>query len=129
MIDFVAAESAARGRVSGIMAEIKHGTYFSGLGLPMEDVLLAALAAHAYTRTAPAVIQSFEIGNLKYLRGRLAAGHYPNIRLLQLLDDDDRQPYDMVVAGSKLGYAQMMTAAGLRDIAAYADVIAPNLRT
>src|SRR3546814_5735084 len=58
IIDFVAAESAARGRVIGIMPEIKHGTYFSGLGLPMEDVLLAALAAHAYTRTAPVVIQS-----------------------------------------------------------------------
>src|SRR3546814_17164347 len=121
MIDFVAAESAARGRVSGIMAEIKHGTYFSGLGLPMEDVLLAALAAHAYTRTAPAVIQSFEIGNLKYLRGRLAAGHYPNIRMLQLPDDDDRQPSDIFVPRRTPGTAHMMTAAGLRVPSAYSD--------
>jgi glycerophosphoryl diester phosphodiesterase len=129
IIDFAAIESVAQGRVIGIMPEIKHGTYFSGLDLPMEDVLLAALAAHAYTCSAPVVIQSFEVGNLKYLRGRLAAGDHPNIRLLQLFDDDDRQPYDMVAASGTLDYARMMTAAGLRDIAAYADAIGPNLRT
>lgn len=128
IIDFVAAESAAHGRVIGIIPEIKHGTYFRKLGLPMEDVLLATLIAHEYTRTAPLEIQSFEIGNLKYLRGKLATCDYPNIRLLQLLGDNDEQPYDVSAAGGKLSYAQMMTPAGLRDIAAYADAIGPNLR-
>ena len=128
IIDFVAAESAAHGRVIGIIPEIKHGTYFRQLGLPMEDALLATLAAHEYTRRAPLEIQSFEIGNLKYLRGKLAAGDHANIRLLQLLGDDEQQPYDVAAVGGKLSYAQMMTLAGLREVAAYADAIGPNVR-
>ncbi len=127
IIDFVAAESAARGRTVGIIPEIKHGTYFQKAGLPMEDRVLAILDAHAYTRTAPVEIQSFEIANLRYLRGKLGKDH-PNVRLLQLLDDPDQQPYDVVAAGGKLTYADMMKPAGLRDIAGYADAIGPNIR-
>ena len=131
IIDFVAAESALAGRPLGIIPEIKHGTYFQQIGLPMEDTLLATLAAHSYTRTAPVEIQSFEIANLKYLRQMLggAQSHRqrPNIRLLQLLDDPEAQPYDVVAAGGKLTFAQMMTPAGLRDIAGYADAIGPGI--
>lgn len=127
IIDFVATESATQGRVIGIIPEIKHGTYFQKAGLPMEDRVLAILAAHAYTRTAPVEIQSFEIANLRYLRGKLGRAH-PNIHLLQLLDDADEHPYDVVVAGGKLSYGDMMTPKGLRDIATYADAIGPNIR-
>jgi glycerophosphoryl diester phosphodiesterase len=127
IIDFVAAESAAGGRIIGIIPEIKHATYFRALGLPMEDKLLDTLYAHDYTRMVPVEIQSFEVGNLKYLRGRLG-GRHGNIRLLQLLGDAEQQPADAIAAGSGLDYARMMTRAGLRDIAAYADAIGPNLR-
>jgi glycerophosphoryl diester phosphodiesterase len=132
IIDFVAAESAVVGHPVGIIPEIKHGTYFQKLGLPMEDKVLAILAAHTYTQTAPVEIQSFEIANLRYLRGKLggkgAANKHPNIRLLQLLGDANEQTYDEVVAGGKLTFADMMTPAGLRDIATYADAIGPNIR-
>ncbi|MET0935582.1 MAG: glycerophosphodiester phosphodiesterase [Luteibacter sp.] len=124
MIEFVAAESSARGRVVGIIPEIKHATYFRGVGLPMEDKVLATLAAHAYTRTAPVEIQSFETGNLKYLRGKLGKAH-PNIRLLQLMDAADEHPADD--AGTT--YGAMMTPAGLKAIAAYADAIGPSTRS
>lgn len=128
IIDFVAAEAATQGRMIGIIPEIKHGTYFQRAGLPMEDSVLAILAAHAYTRTAPVEIQSFEIANLRYLRGKL--GRNPsNIRLLQLLGGAKEAPYDTVAAGKPLTYAQMMTPAGLHDIAAYADAIGPSIRS
>jgi len=127
IIDFVATESATRGRVIGIIPEIKHGTYFKKAGLPMEDRVLTILAAHAYTRTAPVEIQSFEVANLRYLRGKLGKAH-PNIRLLQLLDDTTEQPYDVVTAGSKMSYGDMMTPKGLHEIATYADAIGPNIR-
>ena len=84
IIDFVAAEAAVVGRPIGIIPEIKHGTYFRERGLPMEDKLLATLAAHRYTHAAPVEIQSFEVGNLKYLHGKLGKTH-PHIRLLQLM--------------------------------------------
>jgi glycerophosphoryl diester phosphodiesterase len=127
IIDFVATEAATQGRVIGIIPEIKHGTYFQKAGLPMEDRVLTILAAHAYTRTAPVEIQSFGIANLRYLRNKLGKAH-PNIRLLQLLDDVNERPYDVVAAGGKLTYGDMMKPAGLREIATYADAIGPNIR-
>lgn len=125
IIDFTAAESAALGRPIGLIPEIKHGTYFQRIGLPMEDALLATLAAHAYTRTTLVEIQSFEIANLKSLHDKLGKQH-PNIRLLQLIDAPDTQPGDVLAAGGKLTYAQMLTPAGLKAIAAYADAIGPD---
>ncbi len=122
IIDLVAAESATRGRLIGITPELKHSTYFHQLGLPMEELLLSRLTAHAYTRIAPVVIQSFEIGNLHYLHRELGT-RFPNVRLLQLIDAPSQQPYDMAVAGRTLTYAQMMTAEGLRGIAGYAAAI------
>jgi glycerophosphoryl diester phosphodiesterase len=128
IIDFVAAESAARGRVVGIIPEIKHSTYFAQLHLPLEDKLLAAIATHAYTRTAPIEIQSFETANLRYLRGKLGRTH-ANVRLLQLLGEATEKPFDRAAAGESLTYAQMTTPAGLREIARYADAIGPSTRS
>ncbi|HEY4292755.1 glycerophosphodiester phosphodiesterase [Luteibacter sp.] len=124
MIEFVAAEAAAHRRIIGIIPEIKHSTYFRSLDLPMEDKLLATLAAHAYTRTAPVEIQSFEIGNLKYLRGKLGDDH-PNVRLLQLMETAGEHPADV----PSTTYGQMMTPAGLKTIAGYADAIGPSTRS
>jgi glycerophosphoryl diester phosphodiesterase len=127
IIDFVAAESAARGRIVGIVPELKHSTYFASVGLPLEDRFLAILGAHDYTRRNPVEIQSFEVANLKYLRGKL--GHRANLRLMQLVIGDNVRPMDVVAAGGTLTFAQMCTPAGLRDIAQYADVVAPPTRS
>lgn len=128
IIALAAAESAARDRVIGLIPEIKHPTYFQSIGLAMEEKLLAALAKHAYTRTAPVTIQSFEIANLRALRERLGDSH-GNIRLLQLLGDPQEQPGDVLATGGKLRYADMMTPAGLRTVAEYADIIGPYSRS
>ncbi len=128
----LAAEASARiGRTIGIIPEIKHGSYFRQLGLPMEDRLLDALAAHPFTRQAPVEIQSFETGNLRYLRQRLddaaARGFGANIRLLQLIGEPGQQPWDIAVAGGSLTYGRMMQPAGLREVACHADAIGPAL--
>ncbi|MBA4094757.1 MAG: glycerophosphodiester phosphodiesterase, partial [Candidatus Accumulibacter sp.] len=70
-------------------------------------------------RDAAVFIQSFEVGNLKELRAM--AGY----RLVQLLGAPPEAPYDAVAAGSGLTYADMITPNGLREIARYADVVAP----
>lgn len=123
----IVALAAGCGRVVGLIPEIKHGSYFAGLGLPLEDSLLDALAAHPYTRTAPVEIQSFEVGNLRYLDGERRHRALANVRLLQLLEMDG-QPADVAATGGALSYAAMMTPAGLRDIACYADAIGPSTR-
>ncbi|AHE52762.1 hypothetical protein NX02_05110 [Sphingomonas sanxanigenens DSM 19645 = NX02] len=123
MIDFAAAEAAARGRLIGLVPELKHSTYFAGIGLRLEDRFLAVLEAHRYTQRAPLVIQSFEVGNLRTLRGKL--GRPANVTLLQLLDEDAAKPGD----GAVPDYAAMMTPAGLAAIARYADAIGPWTRS
>ncbi len=128
IIDFAAAEAAARGRVIGIIPEIKHPTYFQQRGLAMEAKVLATLQAHAYTRSAPVVIQSFEVANLQQLQTLLGHAH-PNIELLQLTGAPDEQPGDVLAAGGRLTYAQMLTPAGLKQIARYAQILGPNLRS
>ncbi|HEX8404039.1 MAG TPA: glycerophosphodiester phosphodiesterase [Duganella sp.] len=127
IIDFVAAEAAARGRIIGIVPELKHSTYFASVGLPLEDRFLAILGGHDYTRRNPVEIQSFEVANLKYLRGKL--GRRANLRIMQLVIGLDVRPVDVAAAGGKLTFAQMCTPAGLREIARYADVVAPPTRS
>jgi glycerophosphoryl diester phosphodiesterase len=121
-------ESGRTGRTIGIYPETKHPTYHLALGLPLEDRLLTALAAAGWTeKSSPVIIQSFETGNLKYLRGKT------NVRLVQLVDggiDMDgkmlpRQPYDFVILGDKRTYPDMVTKQGLAEIKTYADGVSP----
>lgn len=124
IIDLVAAESTRRGRVIGLAPELKHPTHFATLGLAMEPPLLETLRAHPYTRSAPVLIQSFETANLRALRARIDRGG--NLRLLQLLGAPGEHPYDTVAAGAPRTYAAMTDAAGLAEIAQYADAIGPH---
>ena len=126
-------ESKRAGRTIGVYPETKHPTYHQRLGLPLEDRLLDALAKRGLTqKSSPVIIQSFETGNLKYLRGKTA------VRLVQLVDGTDinpdgsidfslpwGQPYDLTVAGDKRNYGALLTPAGLADIKKYADGIGP----
>jgi glycerophosphoryl diester phosphodiesterase len=126
LIDFTAAEAAARGRVIGLVPELKHSTYFAGIDMPLEDRFIATLAAHDYTRRNPVEIQSFEIANLRYLRSKL--GRPANVKLMQLVTEGPIVPADVTASGGTLTFDAMTTPAGLRDIARYADVVAPPVR-
>ncbi len=120
--DFVAAEAAARGRSVGLIPELKHSTYFAALGLPLEERFLATLRASHYLSTAPVIVQSFEIGNLQWLRGRL--GDLPKVQLMQLTENSE-SPADRVAVGDPRRWAERLTPAGLVEVARYADFIAP----
>ncbi|WP_426102349.1 glycerophosphodiester phosphodiesterase [Massilia sp. TSP1-1-2] len=130
VIDLVKKESTARHKVIGIYPETKHPSYFKSIGLPLEKRLVDQLVASGYRGKAAAVfIQSFEVANLKELRGMT------DMRIVQLIDNPKNPPapngaprnapYDFVAAGSARTYADMVTPAGLKDIAAYADVVSP----
>ena len=94
------------GRPIGVYPETKHPTYFRGIGLPLEQKLLAALGKYGWNRRdAPVFIQSFESGNLKDLR------KLTPVRLTQLVD---------------VRWPERLTDAGLKTVAAYADGIGPD---
>lgn len=93
-------------RTVGVYPETKHPTYFRGIGLPLEEKLLASLEKAGWNRRdSPAFIQSFETGNLRALRPKT------RVRLIQLVST-----------------AASLDAAGLKDIAAYADGIGAEKR-
>jgi glycerophosphoryl diester phosphodiesterase len=129
VIELAQAWSQRIGRVIGIYPETKHPTYHKQHGLALEAKLVKALDRHGWNhRNAPVFIQSFEVGNLKQLNGMT------RVRLIQLVDALDValdgsiipiQPYDFVVSGDPRTYADLVTPAGLAEIATYADGVSP----
>jgi glycerophosphoryl diester phosphodiesterase len=100
----------------GVYPETKHPSYFASIGLPHEAPLLALLSKFGHTeKTAPVFIQSFEVENLKALRGKT------KLRLIQLMDEKGSPPDRM-----DLTYLEMATPSGLKSVATYADGIGPN---
>jgi len=113
-------KSKALGRAIGIYPETKHPSYHASIGLPMEDALVKMLAANGWNdAAAPVFIQSFETHNLRYLAA------ITKVRLVQLLNASGR-PWDLEARDDPRSYAQLATAAGLREIATYAQGVGPN---
>ena len=109
-----------KGRRIGVYPETKHPSYFDGIGLSLEEPLVKALGeAGLREREDPVFIQSFEVANLKDLSRRT------RVRLVQLIDASGR-PYDFTVRGDTRTYADLVTPAGLREIATYAQGIGVN---
>jgi glycerophosphoryl diester phosphodiesterase len=123
LIDFVAAESAARGRLIGLVPELKSSTWHRTQGHPLDERFFEITARHAYPQTAPLMVESFEIDSLKLLRAKF--GHPSNMKLVQLVEAAHKKPVD----GGGLTYGQMTTPEGFAAIRRYAEVVAPNLRS
>ena len=115
VLDLAREESRRRGVVIGVYPETKHPTYFDSVGLSLEEPLVAALRRHHLDRpNAPVYVQSFETANLKELAGEV------RVPLVQLVDASGA-PYDTVAAGQPVTYRDLVTPAGLQEIAAYAE--------
>lgn len=112
--------SATVGRQIGVYVETKHPTYFSAIGLDLNDLLIATLERRGLNHEgATIIIQSMETGNLRRLRDRTP------VTLVQLLDRKGA-PYDLVAAGDPRTYADLTSRHALAEIATYADGIGPN---
>ncbi|MXV43795.1 glycerophosphodiester phosphodiesterase [Saccharibacter sp. 17.LH.SD] len=125
VIDVVAAQSAASGKIFGLIPEIKHSTFFHSIGHDPEAVFLKTIANHAYTRQAPLEVQSFETGNLKKIRESVLEIN-PQARLMLLMGERQEIPPDLFAKGQKITFGDLMTPNGLREIKRYADVIGPS---
>jgi len=110
------AASKRTGRVIGVYPEMKHPGYFASIGLPVEERMLAALKrTDLNAADAPVFVQCFEVTPLKTLRAKTRAK-------LVLLADAEGGPPDL--PGVK--YADLLTAEGLKGVAAYADGLGPH---
>ncbi len=108
--------SKRTGRTIGIYPETKHPSYFASIGLPIEERLVATLRKAGWDRAdAPVFIQSFEVANLRKLKGMT------RVPLIQLMAAKGG-PAD----GAAPSYAAMTTPEGLKTIAQYARGIGPE---
>jgi glycerophosphoryl diester phosphodiesterase len=120
VIDLARAYEKLLDRRIGLYPETKHPTYFDRLGLPLEEPLVKVLRRNGYEgRNAQVFIQSFEINNLRKLKGMT------RIPLVQLLWIEGK-PYDVEAGGGTLTYEHMATPAGLAQIASYAKGVGPE---
>jgi glycerophosphoryl diester phosphodiesterase len=118
VLELVARRSRESGRRIGVYPETKHPSYFRSIGRPLEEPLLAALARRGWTtRDAPVFIQSFEVANLRALRPRTG------VRLVQLVAAAGGPADAEVAAGVPATYAEMLTPAGLAQVARYANAV------
>ncbi|KAG2435711.1 hypothetical protein HXX76_006909 [Chlamydomonas incerta] len=116
-------------RTIGIYPETKHPTWHDSLPIvkaaqtTMSDIVLNVLKKHGYKgpinskawSKQPVFIQSFEVGNLKYLSRKTC------IPLVQLLSDWNTPIPDMPA----LNYSSIMSEAGVKDMATYASGVGP----
>lgn len=108
VIDLAKAESRRRGRVIGTYPEMKHPSYFSGIGLGLEARLADALKSNGLdSPTAPVFVQCFEVEPLKIFR------RYSRARRVMLVAQGPA-PVDVT------------TAAGVKAIAAFAEGLGPE---
>ncbi len=117
IIELVQRMQAGRGRRIGLYPETKHAAHFAALNLALEPVLVRELEAAGYrSETDPVFIQSFEPGSLKRL-----AGLTP-LPLVQLVAERGT-PADLAARGETGSFADLVSPAGMLEVATYADAI------
>jgi glycerophosphoryl diester phosphodiesterase len=115
-------QTRRRGRQIWIYPETKHPTYFRKLGLGLEERVAKLL--HKYgkdRRNSPVILQSFEPGSIRRL------GTLVRNPLVVLLSAAGSRPWDFTEAGDPRTVADLITPAGLEEIAGYAQGIGPTL--
>ncbi|MGW1123220.1 glycerophosphodiester phosphodiesterase [Streptomyces tanashiensis] len=115
-------EGRRRGREIWLHVETKHPSYFRSLGLGLEERLAKLLRRYGRHRAnSPVFLQSFEPSSIQRLAKLVDA---PGV---VLLSGPSTRPWDFVEAGDPRTVADLVTPAGLRWIASYAQGIGPTL--
>ncbi|GAB7107157.1 glycerophosphodiester phosphodiesterase [Streptomyces phaeofaciens JCM 4814] len=115
-------QTRRRGKQVWIYPETKHPTYFRKLGLGLEERVAKLLHKHGKDRkNSPVVVQSFEPTSIQRLNKLIANP------LVVLLSSASSRPWDFVETGDPRTVADLVTRAGLREIAGYAQGIGPTL--
>ncbi|MCU1584934.1 MAG: glycerophosphodiester phosphodiesterase [Microbacteriaceae bacterium] len=112
-----AAPLSAAGAPIGLVAEIKHATYFESIGLPLDELLAAELEAARLPPDRRLIIESFERTVLAKLRDRGVRGS------LVFLLESEGTPADEVAALGEdaLPYSSYLTAEAFEELAKTLD--------
>lgn len=125
VLDIVRAGSVEHGREIGVVLEVKHATYFAGIGLDLAPLIERDLRAAGWASgELPLIIECFESTILGDLRARGISASY-----IYLIEASGR-PYDLLVAQGKhaLTYKATVTPTGLDGLVGQVDGISVNKR-
>lgn len=125
VLDLVRAASLEQGREIGVVLEIKHATYFAGLGWDVAELVASELAEAGWARgELPLTIEAFESTVLRRLRGRGVRGSY-----VYLIEAAGR-PYDMIAAMGRAAptYKDTVRPTGLDRLVGVVDGISVDKR-
>ncbi|MFF6806523.1 glycerophosphodiester phosphodiesterase family protein [Streptomyces sp. NPDC012616] len=115
-------QTRRRGRQVWIYPETKHPTYFRKQGLGLEERVAKLLHKYGKDRkNSPVVLQSFEPTSIQRLNKLV------DNPLVVLLSTAGSRPWDFVETGDPRTVADLITRAGLRELAGYAQGIGPTL--
>lgn len=116
-LSFIKAKEIEMNKKIGIYLETKHPHYYRSVGLPIDELLVQMLHDNGYTKEDDMVfIESFE-SNLKEIR------KITKLPLIQLISGSEG---DSVQYDSKRRWSELATDEGLREIATYAQGVAPH---
>jgi glycerophosphoryl diester phosphodiesterase len=113
LLEIIDAASVAAERALGLVAEIKHATYFSSIGLPLHELLVAELSAAGWNSgDGRLTVESFEASALDAVR-RLGL-RSKNIFLLEA----SGSPADLIArhGSAARDFASFLTTAGLAEL-------------
>lgn len=125
VLDIVRAGSVEHGREIGVVLEVKHATYFAGIGLDLAPLIERDLRAAGWADgELPLIIECFESTILGELKARGISASY-----IYLIEASGR-PYDLLVAKGKqaLTYKATVTPQGLDGLVGQVDGISVNKR-
>ena len=119
IVALLRAKEAETGRTIGVYPELKHPEFLlQEVGIDVVDLMVSELKKAGYDSAEAAIfVQSFEVGPLQRLDKRT------DVRLVQLMAAEGG-PADEPA----MRYADMASASGLAEVAAYADAIGVDLR-
>jgi glycerophosphoryl diester phosphodiesterase len=116
-IEFVQGYNRSSGRNIGLYTEIKHPAWHRQQGKDITRIVLDLLAAYGYRHRADNVyLQCFDSLELKRARQEF----HSELKFVQLIGENAWKE-------SSTDYDAMRTAAGMKDVAAYAQGIGPEI--
>ncbi len=114
-----AAPTSALGKRIGMVAEIKHASYFASIGLPLDELFAAELAAAGWSEDDRLTVECFEETVLGQIRDRGVVARYV------FLVEPEGCPADQVATRGAAArtYASYLTADGMAALALSVDGI------
>ncbi|HET6249479.1 MAG TPA: glycerophosphodiester phosphodiesterase family protein [Tepidisphaeraceae bacterium] len=120
LLQWAAGQRMRRGRPLGVIIEIKHAAFFESNGYSVDEAVVQAMDKFSLAGAdSSAFVESFEIDILRRLSRRIQTP------LIQLLDAAPSRPADENAVGEATTYGDLITPAGLAEIATYARAIGP----